>query len=131
MIRARINTVYLQGFFVHPEHGLRAVSQPGAFFLDQARQVLEGRPCSPYLVGSGLRQNREYLAGCLSRARFLDRIWDKPSADTLLYAASRGEYSLEPIEPSYMRPSDAEADLPRIAARRGVDLDNWRNKGEG
>jgi len=130
MIRARINTVYLQGFFFHPEHGLRAVSRPGAFFLDQACQVLEGRPASLYLVGSGLQQNREYLAGCLSRARFLDRIWDKPSADTLLSAASRGDYSFEPIEPSYMRPSDAEADLPRIAARRGVDLDNWRNRGE-
>jgi len=129
--RARTNTVYMQGFVAEPEAGLRAVSEPAALFLDQAVRILESRGEGPCLVGSGMRENREHLVRNLSRARFLDRIWDKPSPDTLLAAAARGAYTLEPIEPSYMRPSDAEADLPRIAAERGVDVASWRSAGNG
>ncbi|MCF8085491.1 MAG: tRNA (adenosine(37)-N6)-threonylcarbamoyltransferase complex dimerization subunit type 1 TsaB [Desulfohalobiaceae bacterium] len=125
MTRARINTVYLQGFIAEPEHGVRAVSDPAALFLEQAARILESRGAPLHLVGSGLRENQDYLVRHLSRARFLDRIWDKPCPDTLLAAASRGTYTRDPIEPSYMRPSDAEADLPRIAAQRGVDPSDW------
>ena len=125
MTRARTNTVYLQGFVSEPETGVRPVSEPEALFLDQAEGILEERGAPVYLVGSGARQNRERLARDLSRVRFLDRIWDKPCPDTLLAAAGTGSYSFDPIEPSYMRPSDAEADLPRIAAERGVDPAGW------
>ena len=131
MTRARINTVYLQGFVAESEFGVRAVSDPAALFVEQAARGLESRDVPLYLVGSGLRENQEYLARYLSRAGFLDRIWDKPSPDTLLAAANQGIYTRDPIEPSYMRPSDAEADLPRIAAQRGVDPASWSAKSGG
>jgi tRNA threonylcarbamoyl adenosine modification protein YeaZ len=131
LTRARINTVYLQGFAFDPQCGVHAVSDPAALFLGRAVRVLESRDAPPYLVGSGLRENRNYLAECLPRARFLDRIWDKPCPDTLFAAANQGTYTRDPIEPSYMRPSDAEADLPRIAAQRGVDPANWFHEGGG
>jgi tRNA threonylcarbamoyl adenosine modification protein YeaZ len=126
LTRARTNTVYMQGFAADGEGGIRPVSDAGALFLDQARQVLETRADSLHLVGSGARSNLDYLSGHLSRARFLDRIWDRPCPDTLLRAARSGRYTQDPIEPQYMRPSDAEADLPRIAAQRGVDPAKWR-----
>ncbi|MEF8822757.1 MAG: tRNA (adenosine(37)-N6)-threonylcarbamoyltransferase complex dimerization subunit type 1 TsaB [Desulfohalobiaceae bacterium] len=126
LTRARMNTVYMQGFVADAEKGVCPISDPAALFLDQVRQILEGREGPLYLVGTGVRENREFLARHLPGAGFLDRIWDKPSPDLLLRAATRGSFSRSSIEPSYMRPSDAEADLPRIAAQRGVDPDGWQ-----
>jgi tRNA threonylcarbamoyl adenosine modification protein YeaZ len=128
LTRARMNTVYMQGFVADAEKGVCSVSDPAALFLDQVRQILEGREGPLHLAGTGVRENREFLARHLPGAGFLDRIWDKPSPDLLLRAATRGSFSRSSIEPSYMRPSDAEADLPRIAAQRGVDPDGWQTE---
>jgi tRNA threonylcarbamoyladenosine biosynthesis protein TsaB len=123
LTRARMNTVYMQGFVADAEKGVCPISDPAALFVDQVREDREG---PLYLVGTGVRENGDFLARHLPGAGFLDRIWDKPSPDLLLRAATRGSFSRSSIEPSYMRPSDAEADLPRIAAHRGVDPDGWQ-----
>ena len=76
------------------------------------------------LAGSGAREHRAALAADLAvpgapRVSFLEE--RKIAAETLLAEALDVRYGNEDIDPLYIRPSDAEENLPRIAERLGLD----------
>ncbi|MBQ4132392.1 MAG: tRNA (adenosine(37)-N6)-threonylcarbamoyltransferase complex dimerization subunit type 1 TsaB [Desulfovibrionaceae bacterium] len=77
-------------------------------------------PSPLYLMGSGLARNREFFATCFPHAHLLDEPLF-PSVPCLLGAAAGAEYSRKPVEPLYLRASDAEENLPYIAAGLGLD----------
>jgi tRNA threonylcarbamoyladenosine biosynthesis protein TsaB len=51
----------------------------------------------------------------------LDQSYEHPLPATLLAAAAGQAYARKPIEPLYLRPSDAEANLSEIARKAGLD----------
>lgn len=83
------------------------------------------------LAGSGAKENRNTLLPGLSaaadiRTTFLDVVMPMP--DVLAQAATEALYSNEGIAPLYVRSSDAEANLPQIANRLGLDPDEAVHK---
>ena len=116
---ARMNMVYLQSFSCPDGNPL---TDPQALFEGQAIELLQQRSSQLTLLGSGMNRNPDLWRERLPEASVLDRIWQNPSSQALLDRALKAELSLEPIEPLYLRASDAEANLAQIAAKRGFDL---------
>lgn len=77
---------------------------------------------APTVLGSGLRRHQEFFARRLRpEAVILPVDRDVPDPGTLLDAAAAADYAAAPIEPLYLRPSDAEENLETIARSRGLD----------
>ncbi|MGE4293206.1 MAG: tRNA (adenosine(37)-N6)-threonylcarbamoyltransferase complex dimerization subunit type 1 TsaB [Desulfovibrio sp.] len=93
----------------------------------QLRALAQADAGTVTLLGSGLRRNAEFFAPLLDECglRALGSEWDAPSAQDLLDAACHPDlaYGPDPVEPLYMRPSDAEENLETIARQRGLDPD--------
>ncbi|MDL2272273.1 tRNA (adenosine(37)-N6)-threonylcarbamoyltransferase complex dimerization subunit type 1 TsaB [Desulfovibrio sp. OttesenSCG-928-I05] len=79
----------------------------------------------PVFVGSGATRNRDELAASLAAAGIeysaAGPAYDHPSLETLCQASLRAAYSHEDPQALYARPCDAEENLPRIAAKLGLD----------
>ena len=73
------------------------------------------------LLGSGATRNREELSRALPQMLFLPEKYSHPSPAALLHLAEQAVYSHEPVVPFYLRPCDAEENLPGIAAGLGLD----------
>ncbi|MDR3044227.1 MAG: tRNA (adenosine(37)-N6)-threonylcarbamoyltransferase complex dimerization subunit type 1 TsaB [Desulfovibrio sp.] len=77
------------------------------------------------LMGSGATRNRAVLARALAellpRARFLPSRFDHPAPALLLPLAAAAAYGPDDVQPLYVRPCDAEENLPALAAARGMD----------
>ncbi len=78
------------------------------------------------LAGSGVTANEAFLRDAFERASrpdalLLPNAHDHPRPETLLEAALDTTYGREDIAPFYARPSDAEENLPAIAARLGLN----------
>lgn len=120
---ARHDQVYLQGFtcpHAEPVHPARAVG------LEEAASLLATRSLPFHLVGSGCRKNRDWLHSHGLGKALLPPAWDLP-ATTLLLACARGAaFSTSPVTPCYLRSSDAEENLPGIAAGRGLSEEEAR-----
>jgi tRNA A37 threonylcarbamoyladenosine modification protein TsaB len=119
MTYARRDLVYLQAFTCpsgEPNGPVRVLNpaEAGAA-LDELT--------APAVLGSGLRRNQEALAPHLAHASILDPALDTPTPALLAFAALAAEPNREPLTPCYVRASDAEDDLPRLAAARGLDAD--------
>lgn len=125
---ARRGLVFMQSFSCP---ALTEIAPLDALTLDQAAQRMAGFGPDAALMGSGLRKNGTYFAE-LAQAnpgyRLLDAAFDNPTPDVLLAAACSAHYGAESIEPIYVRPSDAEANLDEIAAKRGLDPDEARRR---
>jgi len=52
--------------------------------------------------------------------------WDNPKPELLLELAADLPYSHSPLEPMYLRGSDAEENLPQIAQKRGIEASEAR-----
>ncbi|MFW5734581.1 MAG: tRNA (adenosine(37)-N6)-threonylcarbamoyltransferase complex dimerization subunit type 1 TsaB [Oceanidesulfovibrio sp.] len=126
---ARRRQVYCQGFSI-PDG--TPVTEPGAYMLDDIPALMAGHP-GPYRIGgTGLARNAESLLPLLAEAGISVATVAvescRPTAETFLAAAPRLAFSRAPIEPLYLRGSDAEENLPAIAALRGLSPDEARNK---
>ena len=119
----------------------QAAKQPGSAALPvkiSDLQVLEPEAAADFLrlqhekihglhllLGSGLTKNRELLenspAAACPRLRFLPASFDLPTPAMLLRQAHGLEYSEADVAPLYVRTSDAEENLPQIAAKLGLD----------
>lgn len=118
---ARRGLVYLQSFNAPDMTEIHSLT---AFTLDEAMEAIREIGGSAHIMGSGLRKNQDYFqeqAEAHPGYTLLSAQWDNPSPQMLLDAASQATYSQTPIEPIYVRPSDAEDNLPNIARKRGLD----------
>ena len=81
-----------------------------------------------WLVGDGAERYREVLAAASSLATFAGPAGNAPDPEVLVAAAAAAAYGFSPVEPLYLRPSDAEENLTAIAAGRGLSPDTARER---
>jgi len=115
---ARSRQVYVQTFSAPDATPL---DHPRPLSLEQATAVLAKLPGPVAVVGSGWRNNAEFLTQALPNVRVLDQGFDNPLPGVLARAAAKASYSMAAVEPLYLRASDAEDNLAAIAATRGLD----------
>lgn len=115
---ARQNLVNVQAFSA--PRG-RAVVSEACLTREQAVERMQSSPDPLFVLGSGVRRDPDWWHARLPGANFLDPRWDHPRVETLLQAAWEVPYTQDYIMPAYLRPSDAELNLERIARNRGVD----------
>ena len=135
LVRARRDLVYARAF-VHdkgetvPFRALTELAVLPVASGETAAHILENTvlfgASRVLLAGSGALENRDLLLPGLCkagtpRATFLDIT--NPWPDTLLQIACKTVYGDADIEPLYVRVSDAEANLPQIADRLGLNPD--------
>jgi tRNA threonylcarbamoyl adenosine modification protein YeaZ len=85
-----------------------------------------GRAC---LIGSGISRNLDALRAAMGSAvYFPGPSYDHPAPATLMRACLDAEYGDAPLEALYVRPCDAEDNLPLIAARLGLDPETARRR---
>ena len=121
LTHARRGQVNMQGFA--PDGS--PLTAPETVTLSEAVRQIEaraaGRPGPLVILGSGVVRNREELSKALPRALLLPEIYNHPSPAAMLRLADSAAFGHEPIEPLYLRPCDAEENLPGIAAGLGLD----------
>ncbi|ADU63194.1 MAG: tRNA (adenosine(37)-N6)-threonylcarbamoyltransferase complex dimerization subunit type 1 TsaB [Pseudodesulfovibrio sp.] len=120
---ARRGLVYLQSF---DAPSLAPLSPLSSCTLAEAAQRMASLGNTAHLMGSGLRRNPDFFASLVAETpgfSLLPARWDTPSCDQLLDAAQTARYQTDPLEPAYVRPSDAETNLPQLARKRGLDPD--------
>jgi tRNA A37 threonylcarbamoyladenosine modification protein TsaB len=122
LTHARHGLVYAQVFSAP---GLSALSAPEVISVD-ALDLLVKTKTPLFVLGSGVRRNMPRIVKILPQAEILDQVWDHPRAEQLVQAAQRACFSQTPIEPLYLRSSDAEDNLEAIARKRGLDLQEAR-----
>jgi hypothetical protein len=81
-----------------------------------------------FVLGSGVRRNMPRIVEILPQADILDQAWDHPRPEQLIHAARTACFSHTPIEPLYLRGSDAEDNLETIARKRGLDPQEARQR---
>lgn len=127
---ARQKQVYVQGFVVEAGE-ITPLAPARAASLDEVVEMMRSGPQTGVVVGGGLRRNEAYFQDALTTAlsgRFtcLPPEFDNPAPETLLSHALGAEYSFSPIEPLYLRVSDAEENLDAIARKQGLDPEQAR-----
>jgi len=125
---ARRGLVYLQSFSA-PD--LREINPLNSLTLDEAAERMAELDSTAHLMGSGLRKNPDFFSDLVANHdgyTLLGPQWDNPSPDILLAAAVSAEYSEASIEPVYVRPTDAEDNLPLFAKKRGLDPDKAKKR---
>lgn len=121
-VKARSGLVFSQFF--------AKTSAPGSFTPQTPAEVLPIKvfiqrlgaiPGSPItLLGSGLELCEPHLAETRHDYVLLPEEYNRPSAEALLQHALTAEFSQQPIEPLYLRVSEAEENLASIALSRGL-----------
>ena len=85
-----------------------------------------------FLMGSGATRNRAALAPALAAllpgTRFVPARFDHPAPALLLPLAAAATYGPDDVQPLYVRPCDAEENLPAMAAARGMDPEQARRE---
>ncbi|MGL1861938.1 MAG: tRNA (adenosine(37)-N6)-threonylcarbamoyltransferase complex dimerization subunit type 1 TsaB [Pseudodesulfovibrio sp.] len=120
---ARRGLVYLQSFTAPT---LQEIFPLTSLTLEEAAEQMVTMGDTAHLMGSGLRKNSDFFAELVTENpgfTLLPAQWDNATPDLLLDAAVNANYSDTPIEPIYVRPTDAEDNLPHFAKKRGMDPD--------
>ncbi len=120
---ARRGLVYLQSFTAPT---LETIAPLASLTLEEAVERMVSLNDTAYLMGSGLRKNSDFFSDLAVRNSgftLLDQQWDNCSPQLLLDAAVAAPSSDAPIEPVYVRATDAEDNLPHFAKKRGMDPD--------
>lgn len=115
--RARRNQLYFQLFSTGTAQGPLAV-----FNVQETAQALASLPDGCAVLGSGLTANPTLMDHLPAGAVRLPSIVDIPSGLALLRSAKSAEFGVNPIEPLYVRDSDAEENLASLVGSRGLDV---------
>ncbi|NJB67594.1 tRNA threonylcarbamoyl adenosine modification protein YeaZ [Desulfobaculum xiamenense] len=118
---SRTRQVYMQAFCAHD---LTALAPAVALSLEDAQRALDALPRPLHILGSGIDRNGEFFAEHAGDAIILPVRFNHLSPEVLAEAACAADFTLAPIEPLYLRASDAEDNLRTIAAGRGLDPDD-------
>lgn len=128
LTHARHGLVHVQVFSV-PD--LIALSAPQIMFIQapvDALDLLAEAQTPLFVLGSGVRRNMLRIAETLAHAVILNPAWDHPRPEQLIQAAQAACFAHAPIEPLYLRGSDAEDNLEAIALKCGLDLQEVRQR---
>lgn len=118
LTHARHGLVHVQMFSV-PE--LTALSAPQIMSLDDTPGLYADARTPLFVLGSGVRRNMPRITATMPHAVVLNPAWDHPRPEQLIQAARAACFAHAPIEPLYLRGSDAEENLETIALKRGLD----------
>jgi tRNA threonylcarbamoyl adenosine modification protein YeaZ len=126
LTHARRSLVYVQGFTADGA-GRDRITPLLALGLDESIGFLAEQNAGSgggFLLGSGVTENLDYFTRKLDgNFHLLPRSFNHPSPDLLFKAALNLRYSKNSLSPIYARASDAEENLPHIAAKLGLDRD--------
>ncbi len=116
LTHARINTVYIQGFEGETkaplgEASFLSIKKLPSLFKEQGKRIF---------LGSGVRKHEDFIKK-IPGAQILSPIYDIPSPRLLLQEATTISLHYPPLSPLYLRPSEAEENLPSILQKRGLD----------
>ena len=132
---ARRGLVYGQGFRVPSRNADPCAPVCGVAVLRLAENsgcadfIARHSGASPLLLlGSGVSRNENYFAEHLPQANRLPSRLDHPTPAVLLEYARNIPYGREDIPPMYIRPCDAEENLPEIAASLRLDPQKAQQK---
>ena len=118
LTHARRDLVHFQMF--HWENGTpHALTE--ILVLDPASavaRILAEQP-QAYVLGSGVGRNPQAFEG--QGVRLLGPAFDHPSPAVLVRAADAAVFGPDPVVPLYVRPSDAEENLPVLAVALGLN----------
>ncbi|MBU1595096.1 MAG: tRNA (adenosine(37)-N6)-threonylcarbamoyltransferase complex dimerization subunit type 1 TsaB [Proteobacteria bacterium] len=123
LVWSRRGHVYAQAF-QRGENQATALGLMQALPLEAMPEFLAALPRPASLLGGGLRRNLAFfqeLAGRDPGLFLLPAAWDAPRPAALLAHAGRAAFGPGPLEPLYLRASDAEENLTDFAARRGLN----------
>lgn len=118
---ARRGLVYLQSFSAPT---LEELIPLAALTLEESATAIAEIGTTAVLMGSGLRKNSDFysdLEASNPGYTLLPSLWDNVAPELLLKTALEADYTDASIEPVYVRATDAEANLPFIAKKRGLD----------
>lgn len=113
---------------IQPFSAVDGLPQGPAACLDrkEAVETMATGTVTSYILGSGVRRDPTWWQSQMPETHILPQVWDHPRPDHLLRAAWQAQCSRDGLLPVYLRPSDAEVQLERIARNRGVDPDTAR-----
>ncbi|MCL1889143.1 MAG: tRNA (adenosine(37)-N6)-threonylcarbamoyltransferase complex dimerization subunit type 1 TsaB [Desulfovibrionaceae bacterium] len=132
MTHARRDLAHLQGFACRfaPGSGFRLTELVPlqSLSLEECSRILNGSAPGPqWVLGSALSRGRDFFVALQEKRpdlRLLPPDFDHPSPAFILRQAMDlpdQAFALRDLEPCYARPSEAEENLPRIAAGLGLD----------
>jgi tRNA threonylcarbamoyl adenosine modification protein YeaZ len=131
---ARRGLVYAQGFHVRGA-ALEKISSLLVLGLEESLNFLTEQSAkygTGLLLGSGLAKNpARFGQNRGENFRLLPPAFNHPSPDLLLKTALNLVYAENNLSPFYARPSDAEENLPHIAAALGPDQSLTRRLTQG
>lgn len=115
---SRSKQVYYQSFTM-PDATPQA--EPIPLSVQEAADAINALPAPRTVLGSGLRNNREFFEEALTGTTLTDDRFEYPHPHVLAQAARDADFSHDAPTPLYLRASDAEDNLNAIATARGVD----------
>ncbi|MDL2216573.1 tRNA (adenosine(37)-N6)-threonylcarbamoyltransferase complex dimerization subunit type 1 TsaB [Desulfovibrio sp. OttesenSCG-928-M14] len=130
---ARRDLVHVQGFTATEVTDLTPLTAILVLPPQEALNLMlltVAHACGPVaaLCGSGLVRNRDLFAAGVGlfekqglTLRLLGSECEHPGSPALLQASAKAHFCLQDPEPLYVRPSDAEANIERIAESLGLD----------
>jgi tRNA threonylcarbamoyl adenosine modification protein YeaZ len=117
LTHSRTRQVYAQAFHnadVQPVTDIQALS------LEASLEIFKALPKPAFILGGAVSRNSAFYQEHIGGENILPAAFHLVSPDELAMAAAAADYGMEAIEPLYIRASDAEENLPEIAAKRGM-----------
>lgn len=125
--------VYLQGFEAVGKNGeLNPITPPLPLKVQEAVEViLSYKQEKAVLAGTGLVKNKAFFDEFLTdnpQYSALPERFNSPAVQDILDAAEQADYTGEMPMPMYLRGSDAEENLEDITSKRGISLEEARER---